>query len=125
MFTREDWQVGVEKRRAGQVKEEQRSLKQMALAVPPMESLMADERWNIFVKVLQGQIEAREKELIGLRGGLTDGEFTNADNMISQRLKISRLVGQVEALTAMREIPKQLAQEGKKAANLLRKYEVD
>ncbi len=125
MITREEWDKYRKKEAKERAVRNKDVLKQVAMGVPPMEALTGDPNWDIFTKIAQARIDSLEEELTQRRTDLTDGKWINADEIIAQRIEISRLVGQVESLTNIQMIPKHLKAKGIEAAKLLREAGID
>ena len=117
---RAQWEEHLKENRRARVKRNQDALKQVALGVPPMEALTGDPNWDVFTKVAQARIDSLQEELTQRRADLTDGRWVNADEIIAQRIEISRVVGRVESLVEMQMVPKFLKEKGIEAAKLLR-----
>lgn len=117
---RAQWEEHLRENSRARVKRNQDALKQVAMGVPPMEALTGDPSWDIFTKVAQARIDSLQEELTQRRADLTDGRWVNADEIIAQRIEISRVVGRVESLVEMQMVPKFLKEKGIEAAKLLR-----
>ncbi len=117
---RAQWEEHLKENRRAHLKSKQDAMKQVAMGVPPMEALTGDPNWDIFTKVAQARIDSLQEELTQRRADLTDGRWVNADEIIAQRIEISRVVGRVESLVEMQMVPKFLKEKGIEAAKLLR-----
>ena len=117
-----EWQAHLKNQNQKKVDRNRAVLQQAAMAVPPMEALTGDAHWDTFTKIIQAKIENLEAQLKPLRLALTDEPWCGPDVAIVQRITISRLVGQAEAFSEVLMIPKDLKNQGKEAANLLRKH---
>ncbi len=117
---RTQWEAHLKENRRVRVKRDQSELKQLAMARPPMEALTGDPNWDVFTKIAQHRLDNLQADLVQRRKKLTDGPYAGTDDIIAQRIEISRLVGQVESLLNVQLIPKMLKEQGSKAADLLR-----
>ncbi len=122
MLDRAEWDKHCKEKNQARATRDQGALRQLAMAVPPMEALTGDARWDIFTKIAQAKIEDLQEELTQRRAILTDGPYKGTDEIIVQRIEISRLVGKVESLTEMQLVPKILKEQGTRAADLLREH---
>ncbi len=125
MIDRAEWEEHLKANSQARVKRSQDTLKQVAMGVPPMEALTGDPNWDIFTKIAQARIDELKEELTARRSRLTDGPYEGTDEIIAQRIEISRVVGQVESLTNIQMIPKRLKEKGAEAAKLLREAGID
>ena len=123
--SRQDFEDLIKKRQEGRVQRQQAELKQAAMAVPPMEALTGDKNWDLFLKLLEGEIQRLEGLLYVAKEQMAEGQEVSHEELIKQKLQIRGLRDSITALMNIRGIPKVLLEGGRKAARLLRENSIE
>jgi hypothetical protein len=118
-----NWDEYVGKKVADRVRKQADQLRQVAQAVPAMESLTGDKHWDQFVSVLQARLEQTSNELAELQETAMLNESCNGESLVWYKMRFRILRARIDTLHEVIALPKILLEEGEQAAALLKKHQ--
>jgi hypothetical protein len=124
-FDREQWNAEKAERRRVRTRERAPELRRVAQAVPEMEALTTDRRWDQYAKVVQGMIEKDSNDLEGLEAASRDSTDMSHVDMLRQKFAIKMLTTRINTMRELLEIPAGLIEQGQKALERLHEVESD
>ncbi len=119
---RSDHQERIERNRSQEVVRQSSELRQVAQAVPAMESLTGQPHWDTFLSLLAGMIEERERHYDGLRESFLDPEMMEHTQLMQLKVESLQVRQTIHTLREVSELPKVLMEEGRRAQKLLKRY---
>jgi hypothetical protein len=97
-------------------------LRRLAQAEVPVQALIGTAEWDYFLSLIQSQIEALEAALMQLRAAnVLDLSFEHAD-LAAKKAQQMQIAVQIDTLEQVRDLPKQIIEQGRKAQLALHKY---
>ena len=124
-FEFNDWQNWKKRGIHREARHRQPQLRQAAQAEPAMEALTGQKDWDLFLSLLQAEIQEKEAELADLeRRDLDDPSMNNDVLMVSKARRLA-VRAQIDTLEWVRSLPKTLIEEGREANRLLKEIAPD
>ncbi len=118
-FERADYKDLLNKKKTERVREQKTSLEMLRRAEVGAKFLTNDENWDVYLSYIQNAIERTEAQLSAFKEGLCDPNITNTDEIMRIKIHAATCAGRIEAMKAMRALPKELMTAGAQARQLL------
>ena len=118
-FERADYTELLGKKKTERVREQKTSLEMLRRAEVGAKFLTSDQNWDTYLSYIQNAIERTEAQLSACKEGLCDPDMTNADEIMRIKIHAATCAGRIEAMKAMRALPKELMTAGAQARQLL------
>ena len=121
-YARKEWQEHIEKSQKERARRNERELRQIAQSEVPIAAMTGSGEWDYFLSILQGQIDALSAALMTLRAGnVLDPSFEYSD-LAARKAQEMQVAIQIDTLEHVRDLPKQIIDQGEKAKLALHKY---
>jgi hypothetical protein len=122
VYDRKKFQDDLEIKRREKVLRNERELRQIAQSEVPISAMTGSAEWDYFLSIVQGQIDALGAALMTLRAAnVLDPSFEHAD-LAMRKAQQMQLAVQIDTLERVRDLPKQIIEQGEKAKLALHKY---
>jgi hypothetical protein len=121
-YERKHYREIVEESKAERLAEAKTEARRMAQATPEMEKLTGDPHWNLFLQLLQGQVEETEQQLEQMREMLGLHSMP-ADSLVELNTRVAACRSRIFTLREVMDLPKQLMEQGQEALGWLKATE--
>ncbi len=121
-YERKEFEQALEKRRLELVHKRRSEITQVAQATVPVEALTKSAEWNFFLSVLQSHIEELAGVIEGLRVADSVSPSFEHSDLAARKAQLMALHAQKATLERVRDLPKEIFEQGEKAKLALHDY---
>lgn len=122
-FDRSEWEKLQETHRARHFEQMLPKLEIMRQGAVAAELLTGNAAWDAFLRYLQGAIETTREQLVTLQNALASPELLDQTRLLQTKVSALRCMERISAWEAAMQLPKELAEYGEQAADLVSRME--
>jgi hypothetical protein len=119
MFARSEYEASRQAEKTKKIRTRSNELQAAKRSALSAAQITGDKHWDLFLSVVNERLEGLQKEVDVAVELLKTSDDFSPDDLINQKLAV-RLIGrEIQALTWVIELPKQLLEQGELAKQLL------